>query len=101
MLQLGLGRMACLPILLLLPPGLEAQSVADALVRADREFAQLSSDSGFQSSARSVLGPEGILLWPGAPVIRGAELGPFFRINPMDSLRVAWQPLGVNLSRGR
>jgi hypothetical protein len=81
------------------PAALLAQSIAQALVTADRQAAQLSSRSGFGTAARSTLSRSGILLWPGAPVVSGrADLERLLRLRPADSLHLVWQPLGISLS---
>jgi len=78
-----------------------AQDARTALLRADRQASEASSDSGIASALRSALHPAGILLWPGAPVIAGAEdLEHFLQLRPTrDSLRLTWQPLGMELAR--
>src|SRR5215210_1923608 len=78
-----------------------AQDARTALLGADRQASQVSSDSGIASALRSALHPTGILLWPGAPVIAGAEdLEHFLQLRPTrDSLRLTWQPLGMELAR--
>jgi hypothetical protein len=74
-----------------------AQDATKLLLDADHAVAQLSSDSGFAVVIRQRL--DGPLLWPGAPIVSGAEdLKKFLRLHPLDSLRLAWQPLGVTLA---
>jgi hypothetical protein len=82
-------------------PRLAAQDARTALLDADRRAAQLSSDSGYPASLREVLHPTGILLWPGAPVVIGADhLERFLQLSPNgDSPRLTWQPLGLELAR--
>jgi hypothetical protein len=43
---------------------------------------------------------DGILLWPGAPVVAGTpDLKRFLAVLHADSLQLTWQPLGVELAR--
>lgn len=79
---------------------LEAQDRQVALLEADRLAAQLSSDSGFPTAMRRGLHQSGALLWPGAPVLLGpSEVNRFLSSKAsFDSLRLTWQPLGVELS---
>jgi hypothetical protein len=78
----------------------EAQDQRTALLTADRLAATLSSDSGFPVALRRALHPTGVLLWPEAPVLLGAaEVREFLNSLPeVESLRLTWQPLGVELA---
>lgn len=89
-----------LPFLGLLAP-LPAQDARAELVAADQRASQLISDSGLSSALRSILHPTGFLLWPGAPVIAGVQHRErFLQLRPRgDSLRLTWQPLGVEVAR--
>jgi hypothetical protein len=80
---------------------LPAQGQRAALLAADRAAAQLSSDSGFAAAVLGTTHREGGLLWPGAPVAAGAEeLRKLLGVLPShDSLRLSWQPLGLELAR--
>lgn len=77
-----------------------AQDQRAALVAADRAAAQLSSDSGFAAALQANAHRDAVLLWPGAPVATGAEeLAKVLDVMPnRDSLRLSWQPLGVELA---
>ncbi|HEY3012531.1 MAG TPA: nuclear transport factor 2 family protein [Gemmatimonadales bacterium] len=80
---------------------LQAQDPTTSLLGADRATSQLSSDSGFSKAVLAALHPTGVLLWPGAPVIAGAaDVSRFFgSLANQDSLRLTWQPLGIDLAR--
>jgi hypothetical protein len=78
-----------------------AQDQRTTLLAADRAAAQLSSDSGFAAALLGSTHRDAVLLWPGAPVAAGAEdlrnlLG---ALPTRDSLRLVWQPLGLELAR--
>jgi hypothetical protein len=87
--------------LLLLAPRLEAQGVGAELLAADRAASDLSSDSGLVAALGKSLDRDGVLLWPGAPVVVGAEEGKrlMVAISARDTMRLTWQPLGVELAR--
>lgn len=80
---------------------LPAQDLGAALVAADRAAAQLSSDSGFAAALLGTAHRDAVLLWPGAPVAAGTEdLRKLLDALPSrDSLRLIWQPLGLELAR--
>jgi hypothetical protein len=87
--------------LLLLPLRLVAQGARAELLAADRAASDLSSDSGFVAALGKSLDRDGVLLWPGAPVVVGAEKAKrlMVAISPRDTTRLTWQPLGVELAR--
>ena len=84
-----------------LPLRLVAQSVGAELLASDRAASTLSSDSGFVAALGKSLDRAGVLLWPGAPVVFGAdEATRLMRaISARDTMRLTWQPLGVELAR--
>jgi hypothetical protein len=88
-------------LLLTFSSALVAQDQRAALVAADRAAAQLSSDSGFAASLLGTAHRNVVLLWPGAPVAAGPEeLRKLLDALPhRDSLRLTWQPLGLELAR--
>lgn len=61
-----------LPVLLF-PLRLFAQGVEAELLGSDRAASALSSDSGFATALTRSLARDGVLLWPGAPVVIGAD----------------------------
>lgn len=78
----------------------EAQDQRAALLAADRATSQLSGDSGFASAAVSGLHGNAVLLWPGLPVVIGAQgLQRLFAGHLLDPLQLTWQPLAVELAR--
>ena len=87
--------------LLLVAPRLVAQGVGAKLLAADRAASDLSSDSGLVAALGKSLDRDGVLLWPGAPVVVGAEEGKrlMVAISARDTMRLTWQPLGVELAR--
>ena len=77
-----------------------AQDQRAALLNAERATAELSRDSGFAGAILGRLHRDGILLWPGAPVVAGtSDLKRFLATIQTDSLQLTWQPLGVELAR--
>ena len=87
--------------LLLLAPRLVAQGVGAELLAADRAASDLSSDSGLVAALGKSLDRDGVLLWPGAPVVVGAEEARRLLVatSPRNTMRLTWQPLGVELAR--
>lgn len=81
--------------------GLAAQDSQAALLAAERATAELSRDSGLSAALSHAMHPNGILLWPDAPVAIGdSEVKRLIGTLPhLDSFSVSWQPLAVNLSR--
>lgn len=94
---------ACGSIVLasVLPRVVRAQDQRSALLAADAAASQLSSDSGLSRTLPRAIAPEAVLLWPGAPVVAGADdIKRFLTGLPnRDSLRLNWQPLGIELAR--
>ena len=97
---------------LCVPAVLAAQGQRALLLRADRAMADSSWHAGFRSTIAAE-SSDMVLLWPGAPVVRGqadiAKLllaiqatGNLTRAlqgqGPSDSMRVTWQPIGAVLS---
>lgn len=79
---------------------LAAQDQRTALLDAERATAELSRDSGFAKAILAHAHRDAVVLWPGAPVVAGtAELKRLLAALPADSLQLAWQPLGIELSR--
>ncbi len=77
-----------------------AQDQRTALLTTERATAERSHDSGFADAVLGSMHRDGILLWPGAPVVAGAsDLKRFLAGLPTDSLQLTWQPLGVELAR--
>jgi hypothetical protein len=94
-------RCALAFLLLAVASPLPAQDQRAALLAADRAAARLSSDSGFAAALQAAAHPNAVLLWPGAPVVVGSEeLRKLLAALPTrDSLRLTWQPLGLELAR--
>lgn len=76
------------------------QTGVDALLAAERAVAEASVRDGFAGAILGALAREGSILWPGAPVVSGAE--PVRRLlsaqRLLDSVRIGWSPLAVELS---
>jgi hypothetical protein len=87
--------------LLLSPLRLVAQGARDELLASDRAASALSSDSGFVAALGTSLDRRGVLLWPGAPVVVGANEAKrlLAAISARDTMRLTWQALGVELAR--
>lgn len=78
----------------------QSQDSAGALLLAERGVSAASDRSGLGTALGDVLHPEAVLVWPGAPVAAGADARRLLGAQPLlDSLRVNWQPLGVELAR--
>ncbi|HWN20125.1 MAG TPA: hypothetical protein VNO19_14535 [Gemmatimonadales bacterium] len=70
------------------------------MLDAERATSELSRDSGFAGAVLGSFHRDGILLWPGAPVMAGtSDLKRLLTELPSDSLQLTWQPLGIELSR--
>jgi hypothetical protein len=85
---------------LLVAPGLTAQGTEADLLAADRAASTLSSDSGLVATLTRSLDRRGVLLWPGAPIVVGPDEANrlMLAISARDSVRLGWQPLGVQLA---
>lgn len=78
---------------------LAAQDQRAALLNAERVTAEWSRDSGFARAILRSLHPDGVLLWPGAPVVAGTvDLQRFLKAPQIDSLQLTWQPLGIDVA---
>lgn len=68
---------------------------------AESGFSKAAGKSGLSAALAFALHPDGILLWPGAPVVQGAaRVGSFLAAQHIaDSLRFTLQALGAQLSR--
>jgi hypothetical protein len=99
-------------LILLAPSALRAQGQRSLLLRADRAAADSSWSAGFRSAITSASN-DVVLLWPGAPVVKGQTdiaklllvvqgVGNLTRAargqGRPDSIRVTWQPMGAALS---
>jgi hypothetical protein len=82
-------------------PAVQAQDQRSALLAADAAASQLSSDSGLGLTLPRTVNQDAVLLWPGAPVVAGADdiVRLLSGLPNRDSLRLGWQPLGVELAR--
>ena len=102
----GLLAWVCVPGMLV------AQGQRALLLRADRAMADSAWNTGFRLAITSA-SRELVLLWPGAPVVKGqADIGQLFLVvqgvgnltravrgeGAPDSIRVTWQPMGASLS---
>ena len=81
-----------------LPAGLLAQDARAELLTADRSMSALSSDSGLKFALVRSLDHDGVLLWPGAPVLVGPGEAQRVLVSTQDSTRLLWQPLGAEMS---
>jgi hypothetical protein len=87
--------------LLVSPFRLLAQGASAELLASDRVASALSSDSGLVAALAKSLDLDGVLLWPGAPVVVGPDQAKRLiqAVSSHDTLRLTWQPLGTELSR--
>ena len=68
-----------------------AQDQRTAILNADRATAELSRDSGFAGALPGSMHRDGILLWPGAPVVAGtSDLKRLLALLHTDSLQLTW-----------
>ena len=66
---------------------------------AERTISEVSQSLGFRQMIRQSLYPEGVVLWPGAPVLVGqADVDRFVAALPADSVHLTWKPLGVEIA---
>ena len=87
-------------LMLILAPPLAAQDQRTAILNAERAAAESSRDSGFAGAILRSIHPDGMLLWPGAPVVVGTvDLKRFLKTSQIDSLQLTWQPLGIEVAR--
>ncbi len=79
---------------------LAGQDQRSALLKTDQRAAQLAGDSGFAVAMRQVLGRNGVLLLPDAPVLTGrSQVDDFLGSRSGAApLRLTWQPLEMELS---
>jgi hypothetical protein len=94
-LRLGLYLTLIAPARVMAQDGQSAE-----LLAADLAVSALSRDSGIVAALSKSLDADGVLLWPGAPVLFGPTEAR--RVLPStrarDTMRLLWQPLGVELA---
>ncbi len=72
----------------------------ESLLAADRAASVMSAEHGFRRAVGEALAGDGILLYSGAPIVQGGDVGKLLAAQPLlDSLVVRWQPLRAELSR--
>jgi len=76
--------------------GVAAQSQRAVLLHTDRTMADSSWSAGFRATVTTGALPETVLLWPGAPVVKG--LPAIGRLLESVTLKATWQPIGAELS---
>ena len=76
---------------------------AEGLALAERTAVEAISHTGFASSFPGLLTAQGVLLWPGAPVVAGPDAVRRLLLaqRGLDSLRISWQPLAVQVAEDR
>jgi hypothetical protein len=79
----------------------QPQDQRTALLTAERNSAIMSRDSGLSRALLQGMRSEGVLLWPGAPVLVGqAQLRKLFELPKIkDSAQLIWQPLAAEISK--
>jgi ketosteroid isomerase-like protein len=96
-------RLIALALSLLGGPSILTAQAADpveGLIRAERSAVEAVVRDGFPRGFYSVLGRNGVLLWPGAPALAGAAAAfQLLQAQPsLDSLRISWQGLGSEVA---
>jgi hypothetical protein len=98
----NVSRAAALAVALILPwrpVGVRAQDAAAALLAAERGLAETSDRVGLARALVKGLPADAVLVWPGAPVAVGPDAARLLAAQTaLDSLRLSWQPLGLELS---
>jgi ketosteroid isomerase-like protein len=76
-----------------------AQGAAAGLLASERALGEASDRSGLRRALLRALRSDAVIVWPGAPVAAGPDAARLLDAQPtIDSLRLTWQPLGVELS---
>lgn len=98
--SLASGSLAAALLISLSARRAQAEGPADPLLAAERATSEASGRSGFAAAVAEAFHPDGVLLWPGAPVAAGAaDVRRLLAAQAsLDSLCLTWQPLGVELS---
>lgn len=79
---------------------LHGQGERAAVLHAERAVAERSRDSGFAEALLGSMHREGILLWPGAPVVAGtAEVKLLLARLQTEPLHLTWKALGIEIAR--
>jgi hypothetical protein len=78
----------------------QAADPLESLLRTERTAVEAVVRDGFAKGFYSVLAKNGVLLWPGAPAVTGADSVSqlLLQQRSLDSLRVSWQPLGHEIA---
>ncbi len=77
-------------------PGVAEAQAPGTLLAADAAAARAAASSGLPAALRGALSRGGVVLWPGAPVVSGAEAIALVGASTgLDSLRVSWQPVAA------
>jgi hypothetical protein len=90
-MSVPLWLLLCIPF-----SGLAAQGQRAVLLRTDRTMADSSWSAGFRATVAAGALPDAILLWPGAPVVKG--LPAIGRLLESENLKATWQPIGAEVS---
>lgn len=98
----SLSRATALAVALIVPwrpAGVRAQDAAAALLATERGLAEPSDRVGLAHALVKGLPADAVLVWPGAPVAAGPDAARLLAAQtPLDSLRLSWQPLGLEFS---
>jgi ketosteroid isomerase-like protein len=83
--------------------GQAAPDPEDALVAADRALSDAVHRSGLRAGLLERLTPDAVLIYPGAPILRGSDkIAAFLAAQPLlDSITIEWSPQHLALSRDR
>jgi hypothetical protein len=81
------------------PASVAAQDAVGAVLAAERGLTDASQRSGVGGALATVLRVDAVVLWPGAPVAPGPDARRLLAAQPaLDSSRLTWQALGVEIS---
>lgn len=96
-----LGRLLLVVLTFHLAPLAAQTSARAALFSADLDLANAVFDSGLVATLPAALGESGVLVWPGAAVLRGRDaVSRFLASQPLyASAHFLWQPMHIDISR--
>jgi hypothetical protein len=78
----------------------QAPEPAAAIATAERAASEASGRDGLARALDAAIATDGVLLWPGAPVVLGrSQVHRLLAAQRLlDSLRITWQPLGIEVA---
>jgi hypothetical protein len=95
----GALMVVAISLLSYLPLRAQTQDPESSLFSAEGVVSDLSRDSSFAVAMHRGLHRDGVLLWPGAPLLTGrSDVDRWLASLPADSIRLTWKPLGVQVA---